>query len=163
MPPGKLLTIDNQIDPTTGTVRFKGVFDNNDLSLWPNQFVNIRLMLDVRKNAIVVPLAAIQRGTQGSYVYTVKNGHATLQPVNVDMTQGNISLIASGIAEGDQVVVDGQDRLQAGATVEVHSVSPEGSGNGPGESPRSDRASRTGGAAGPNGPGEQMELRDWRI
>ena len=150
---GKLLTIDNQIDPTTGTVRFKGVFDNRDLSLWPNQFVNIHLMLDVRKNAIVVPLAAIQRGTQGSYVYTVKNGHANLQPVNVDMTQGNISLIASGIAEGDQVVVDGQDKLQAGATVEAHNVSPEGSGNSPGESPRSDRASRTGGAAGPNGPG----------
>ncbi len=69
---GKLVTIDNQIDPTTGTVRLKAVFDNKDLSLWPNQFVNIRLMLAVRKNAIVIPLAAIQRGTQGSYVYTVK-------------------------------------------------------------------------------------------
>ena len=133
---GKLLTIDNQIDPTTGTVRFKGVFDNKDLSLWPNQFINIRLMLDVRKNAIVIPLAAIQRGTQGSYVYTVKNGHANLQPVKVDLTQGNISLIASGIAEGDQVVVDGQDRLQAGATVEAHSASPNVSGNGPGGSPK---------------------------
>ncbi len=126
---GKLLTIDNQIDPTTGTVRFKAVFDNRDLSLWPNQFVNIRLMLDVRKNAIVIPLAAVQRGTQGSYVYTVKNGHANLQPVKVDLTQGNISLIASGVAAGDQVVVDGQDRLQAGSAVEVHSATP----NGPGE------------------------------
>ena len=107
----------------------------------------------MRKDAIVVPLAAIQRGTQGNYVYTVKNGHANLQPVKVDMTQGNISLIASGIAEGDQVVVDGQDRLQAGAAVEAHSASPNGSGNGPGESPRPDRASGAGGAAGPNGPG----------
>jgi membrane fusion protein, multidrug efflux system len=123
---GKLVTIDNQIDPTTGTVRFKAVFDNVDLSLWPNQFVNIRLMLDVRKNAIVVPLAAIQRGTQGSYVYTIKNGHANLQPVTVDLTQGNISLIASGVAAGDQVVVDGQDRLQAGAAVEAHATSPNG-------------------------------------
>lgn len=150
---GKLVTIDNQIDPTTGTARFKAVFDNHDLSLWPNQFINIRLMLAVRKDAIVVPLAAIQQGTQGNYVYTVKNGHANLQPVNVDMTQGNISLIASGIAEGDQVVVDGQDRLQAGATVEAHGASPNSSGNGPRESSRSDRASRTGGAARPNGPG----------
>jgi multidrug efflux system membrane fusion protein len=96
-PRASCLTINNQIDPTTGTVQFKAVFENQDLSLWPNQFVNIRLMLDVRKNAIVVPLAAVQRGTQGSYVYTVKNGHANFQPVKVDLTQGNISLIASGI------------------------------------------------------------------
>jgi multidrug efflux system membrane fusion protein len=119
---GKLETIDNQIDPTTGTVRFKAVFDNHGLSLWPNQFVNIRLMLTVRQNAIVVPLAAIQRGTQGTYVYTVKDGSATMQPVKVDMTQGNISLIASGVSVGDQVVVDGQDRLQSGSKVEAHGV-----------------------------------------
>src|SRR6202171_4850227 len=150
---GKLVTIDNQIDPTTGTVRFKAVFANHDLSLWPNQFVNIRLMLDVRKNAIVVPLAAIQRGNQGSYVYTVKNGHANLQPVKVDLTQGNISLIGSGVAEGDQVVVDGQDRLQPGATVEAHGTGSGGSNNGgnPGGSGRPDGASRPGRAAGQNG------------
>jgi membrane fusion protein, multidrug efflux system len=124
---GKLVTVDNQIDPTTGTVRLKAVFDNHDLSLWPNQFVNIRLMLDVRKDAIVIPLAAIQRGTQGTYVYTVKNGHAKMQPVKVDLTQGNISLIASGVSAGDQVVVDGQDRLQTGSAVEVHGESPSGS------------------------------------
>jgi membrane fusion protein, multidrug efflux system len=123
---GKLETIDNQIDPTTGTVRFKAVFNNSDLSLWPNQFVNIRLMLTVRKDAIVVPLAAIQRGTQGTYVYTVKDGSATMQPVKLDMTQGNISLIANGLAAGDQVVVDGQDRLQSGSKVEAHGVSAGG-------------------------------------
>ncbi|MGH9680643.1 MAG: MdtA/MuxA family multidrug efflux RND transporter periplasmic adaptor subunit, partial [Candidatus Acidiferrales bacterium] len=128
---GKLLTIDNQIDPTTGTVRLKAVFDNHDLSLWPNQFVNIRLMLDVRKNAIVIPLAAIQRGTQGSYVYTVENGHANLRPVKVDLTQGNICLIAEGVSAGDQVVVDGQDRLQSGSAVETHSASPEGTAGAP--------------------------------
>src|SRR6202790_269220 len=126
---GKLLTIDNQIDPSTGTVRFKGEFDNRDLSLWPNQFINVRLMLTVRKDAIVVPLAAIQRGSQGTYVYTVKNSHANMQPVKVDMTQGNISLIASGIAEGDQVVVDGQDRLQSGVAVETHGAGPGGMNN----------------------------------
>jgi multidrug efflux system membrane fusion protein len=128
---GKLLTVDNQIDPTTGTVRFKAAFENRDLSLWPNQFVNMRLMLAVRKDAIVVPLAAIQRGTQGSYVYTVKAGKANMQPVKVDLTQGNIALIATGVSLGDQVVVDGQERLQAGTPVEVHDVSPSGSGAGP--------------------------------
>ena len=155
---GKLLTIDNQIDPTTGTVRFKGEFDNRDLSLWPNQFINVRLMLTVRKDAIVVPLAAVQRGAQGTYVYTVKNGHANLQPVKVDMTQGNISLIASGVAEGDQVVVDGQDRLQSGSTVEVHGAGPSGPNNGGGASPggaadKTGRANGGGGPAGDAGPG----------
>ena len=149
---GKLVTIDNQIDPTTGTVRFKAVFDNHDLSLWPNQFVNIRLMLTVRKDAIVVPLAAIQRGTQGTYVYTVKDGSATMQPVKVDMTQGNISLIANGLAAGDQVVVDGQDRLQSGSKVEAHGVSAGGPvvGGGAGSA---DGASKNGKGGGHHGAG----------
>jgi multidrug efflux system membrane fusion protein len=139
---GKLATIDNQIDPATGTVRLKAVFENRDLSLWPNQFVNIRLMLEVRKDAIVIPLAAIQRGTQGSYVYTVKGGKANLQQVKVDLMQGNIALIASGVAAGDQVVVDGQERLQSGTPVEVH-----------GPSPNSPNNSSNGGAAQPGGNG----------
>jgi len=169
---GKLVTIDNQIDPTTGTVRFKGEFDNRDLSLWPNQFINVRLMLTVRKNAIVIPLAAVQRGTQGAYVYTIKNGHANLQPVKVDMTQGNISLIASGVAEGDQVVVDGQDRLQSGATVEVHGTGGPGDrGNGSGPTPgkasgqngrpngigKAEGDPRPGGVAAPRGLPRQQE------
>jgi multidrug efflux system membrane fusion protein len=130
---GKLLTVDNQIDPTTGTVRFKAAFENRDLSLWPNQFVNTRLMLAVRKDAIVVPLAAIQRGTQGSYVYTVKAGKANMQPVKVDLVQENIALIAAGVAVGDQVVVDGQERLQSGTPVEVHNALPSGPASGSGE------------------------------
>ncbi len=132
---GKLLTVDNQIDPTTGTVRFKAAFENRDLSLWPNQFVNTRLMLATRKDAIVVPLAAIQRGTQGSYVYTVKAGKANMQPVKVDLTQGNIALIATGVSAGDQVVVDGQERLQSGTPVEVHNASPSGPASGSGGVP----------------------------
>ena len=153
---GKLVTIDNQIDPTTGTVRFKAVFDNHDLSLWPNQFVNIRLMLDIRKNAIVIPLAAVQRGTQGSYVYTVKGGHANLQPVKVDLTQGNISLIASGVGAGDQVVVDGQDRLQSGSAVEVHNASPGGPAGGAAGGAGGDPASSAnGGRKKPGGSGSQ--------
>ncbi len=128
---GKLVTIDNQIDASTGTVRFKGVFDNRDLSLWPNQFVNVRLMLAVRSNAIVVPLAAIQRGTQGTYVYTVTNKHAEMKPVTVDLTQGNFSVVSHGLAEGDQVVVDGQDKLQAGTPVETHTTAPPAAANAP--------------------------------
>ena len=141
---GKLLTVDNQIDPATGTVRLKAVFENRDLSLWPNQFVNTRLMLAVRKDAIVVPLAAIQRGTQGSYVYTVKSGKANLQNVKVDLNQGNIALIATGVAEGEQVVVDGQDRLQTGTPVEVHGAAANGPGGGSAGGPQA------GGAGGPN-------------
>jgi multidrug efflux system membrane fusion protein len=141
---GKLVTINNQIDPTTGTVQLKAEFPNSDLSLWPNQFVNIRLMLTVRKDAIVVPLASIQHGTQGTYVYTVKSGKAILQPVTVDLTQGNISLIAKGVSEGDQVVVDGQERLQSGASVEVHSAA--GPAGGPGGG-----AQQAGGGAGAKG------------
>jgi len=148
---GKLLTIDNQIDPSTGTVRLKAVFDNHDLSLWPNQFVNTRLMLAVRKDAIVVPLAAIQRGTQGSYVYTVKGGKANLQPVKLDLTQGNIALIGSGITEGEQVVVDGQERLQSGTPVEVHGSS---SGTPAGSGAASPQASGNGGQNSGHQPGE---------
>jgi multidrug efflux system membrane fusion protein len=116
-------------------------------------------MLTVRKNAIVIPLAAVQRGTQGTYVYTIKNGHANLQPVKVDMTQGNISLIASGVAEGDQVVVDGQDRLQSGATVEVQGTGGPGDrSNGAGPVPANasgsyGRPNRTGKAEADPGPG----------
>ncbi len=158
---GKLLTVDNQIDPTTGTVRFKAAFDNLDLSLWPNQFVNTRLMLSVRQNAIVVPLAAIQRGTQGSYVYTVKAGKADMQPVKVDLTQGNIALIASGLSEGDQVVTDGQERLQTGTPVEVHSAVPGGPGGASGGGansggpPNSGKGSDHSGAPKDKKPGKQ--------
>jgi len=173
---GKLLTIDNQIDPTTGTVRFKGVFENRDLSLWPNQFVNIRLFLATRKNAVVVPLAAVQRGAQGQYVYIVKDGQAVLQPVKVDLTQGNITLIATGVAAGDQVVVDGQDRLQAGARVEARSNSgspggnssagdtPAGKGRGSGRASSGDPTSMPGrNAAQPGqGPGEANPAKQGR-
>src|SRR5436305_14097082 len=116
---GKLLTIDNQIDQTTGTGRLKAVFDNKDNQLWPNQFVNVHLLLETRKNATVLPSAAVQRGPQGNYVYVVKDDKTVdVRPVAVSLTQNNVSSIASGIAPGDAVVVDGQDKLQAGSHVE---------------------------------------------
>ena len=118
---GRLLTLDNQIDQTTGTLKFKSEFDNRDLSLWPNQFVNIRLFLDVRKNAIIVSTAAIQKGAQGSFVYLVgSNNLAQVRPVQVEFVEGNVAIISQGLSAGDQVVVDGADKLQQGAPVNSH-------------------------------------------
>ena len=117
---GKLLTIDNQIDQTTGTGRLKAVFENKDNSLWPNQFVNIRLLLEVRKNSTVIPSAAIQRGPQGTYVFVTKSDNTVdIRPVTVAFIQENTANIANGVAPGDVVVTDGQDKLQEGSKVEV--------------------------------------------
>jgi multidrug efflux system membrane fusion protein len=117
---GKLLTIDNQIDPTTGTGKLKAIFDNVDNALFPNQFVNARLLLETRKGVTVVPAAAVQRGPQGSsFAYVVKSDKTVeVRPVKVALTQGTVSVIASGIAPGEQVVTDGQDKLQSGSHVE---------------------------------------------
>ncbi len=118
---GKLLTIDNQIDQTTGTGRLKAMFDNPDDELWPNQFVNVRLLLETHKNSITIPSVAVQSGPQGSYVFTVKpDKTVAVSPVTVSFTQNNIASIASGVAAGDVVVVDGQDKLQAGSKVDPH-------------------------------------------
>ena len=115
---GKLLTIDNQIDPTTGTVRFKAVFENPDNGLWPNQFVNVHLLLETRKNAITAPVSAIQRGPQGTFVYLVDNNNTVeVRPVQLALTQGNTVVIASGLQAGERVVTDGQEKLQAGSRV----------------------------------------------
>jgi multidrug efflux system membrane fusion protein len=117
---GKLLTIDNQIDPTTGTGKLKAIFDNVDSALWPNQFVNIHLLLEVRKNNTVVPAAAIQRGPQGTYVYAVKpDKTADMRPVTVAFSEGNFSAISQGVKPGDTIVTDGQDKLQPGTHVEI--------------------------------------------
>lgn len=128
---GKLLTIDNQIDPTTGTGKLKAVFDNKDNALWPNQFVNARLLLEVRKNSTVIPTAAVQRGPQGTYVFTVKpDKTAEMRPVTIAYSQGNYSAISQGIKAGESVVTDGQDKLQPGSQVEIR-------GGGSGQRPAS--------------------------
>jgi len=117
---GVLLTIDNQIDPQTGTGRLKAQFENRDHSLWPNQFVNARLLLETRKDSIVVPAAAIQRGPQGTYVYVVKPDKTTeMRTVNVALTQGETTAVDKGLSPGEQVVTDGADKLQTGSKVEV--------------------------------------------
>jgi multidrug efflux system membrane fusion protein len=128
---GMLLTIDNQIDPTTGTGKLKAVFDNRDNSLWPNQFVNARLLLEVRKNNTVVPAAAIQRGPQGTYVFTVKGDKtAEMRPVTVAFSEAGSVAISQGLAPGESVVTDGQDRLQPGSPVEVRGGNGGANGGG---------------------------------
>ncbi len=116
---GYLLTADNQIDPTTGTARLKAVFANLDYELFPNQFVNIRLLVDTQPNQIVIPTAAIQRGQQGTFVYKVVDGAARIQQVQPGITEGNNTSIRSGLNGNDTVVVDGFDRLADGSKVRV--------------------------------------------
>src|SRR5205085_10157949 len=114
-----------EIDQTTGTGRLKAEFNNKDNMLWPNQFVIIRLLLEVRKNSIVIPSAAIQRGPQGTFVFIVKpDKTADIRPVTVAVSENNLAAIASGLSPNDVVVTDGQDKLQAGSKVEPRAGAP---------------------------------------
>jgi len=124
---GHLLTVDNQIDPATGTVRLKAVFPNKESGLFPNQFVNARLLLDVKRGTIIVPVAALQRSPQGTFVYLVKADQTVaLRPVSVGPTEGDNVSIAEGLAAGDLVVVEGAERLREGSKV---ALQPQGAGN----------------------------------
>ncbi|HET9652572.1 MAG TPA: MdtA/MuxA family multidrug efflux RND transporter periplasmic adaptor subunit [Usitatibacter sp.] len=117
---GHLVTVDNQIDAATGTVKLKAQFANDDFSLFPNQFVNVRMRLDVKHDATVVPSAAVQRGTQGTFIYAVGADHTVqMRPVTLGPSENGNVAIASGIAPDEIVVVDGADKLRQGAKVEV--------------------------------------------
>jgi membrane fusion protein, multidrug efflux system len=117
---GTLMTLDNQIDSTTGTSKLKAVFDNKDNSLFPQQFVNVRLLVDTLTNQTVVPNVAVQNGQQGTYVYVVDGDSVVhLKQVQVGVTTATDADILNGIEDGDRVVVDGTDRLIEGATVRV--------------------------------------------
>jgi multidrug efflux system membrane fusion protein len=120
---GYLLTGDNQIDTTTGTEKLKAVFENHDQALFPNQFVNIHLVLENRSKALVVPSAAILTGLQGSFVWVIDSnaaggsGTARIQPVKIALAEGQSTLLDGGLQPGQQVVVDGADRLRSGQAV----------------------------------------------
>jgi multidrug efflux system membrane fusion protein len=140
MASGNLLTADNQIDTTTGTGKLKAVFDNKDSALFPNQFVNIHLVLENRPSALVVPSAAIQTGLSGSlFVWTInddgKGGQvAQMQPVKVALAEGQNTILDSGPAAGAKVVIDGADRLRPGQPVTVSaSHQRQGGGQGTGQ------------------------------
>lgn len=117
---GQLLTADNQIDTTTGTNKLKAVFQNTDEVLFPNQFVNIHLILEQRPDAITVPSAAIQHGTNGDFVWVVKpDNTVAIQTVKVDLTEGTTTILDSGVSQGTPVVTDGADKLRAGMKVDA--------------------------------------------
>jgi multidrug efflux system membrane fusion protein len=133
---GTLVSVDNQIDNTTGTSRLKARFDNTDNALFPQQFVNMHLLVDQLTNQLVVPNVAVQNGQQGTFVYVVDHDSKVhLKPVQVGITTSTSADILGGIAEGDRVIVDGTDRLSEGATVRVRQAgdldnSPGGDGGG---------------------------------
>lgn len=121
---GMLLTVDNQIDPTTGTSRLKAVFPNNDYALFPNQFVNVRLALDTKRDVIIIPAVAVQRGPTGTFVYLVQDDQTvTVRPVKIGLQEGNSVTVDDGLAPGDQVVVDGAEKLTDGMKVTLRSTS----------------------------------------
>ena len=123
---GTLTAVDNQVDTNTGTVRIKALYPNDDAALFPNQFVNARLLVDVRRGVTALPAAAIGRGPQGTFVFVVQPDRTvTVRPVAGVEIQGDQASIASGVAPGELVVVEGTDRLQGGAPVEL-----KGPGNG---------------------------------
>jgi membrane fusion protein, multidrug efflux system len=115
---GVLSLIDNQIDTTTGTIRVKATFANSDRRLWPGEFVNVRVVTEVRKQAVVVPAQAVQRGPKGLYVYAVKPDQTVeIRPVQTGMTSAGATLVEKGLVAGEEVVIDGQYKLKAGIKI----------------------------------------------
>ena len=187
---GLLITADNQIDTATGTVKLKAQFANADSSLFPNQFVNTRLLLETKSGATVIPSAAIQRGTRGTFVYAVKEDNTvSVRPVTLGPAQGDNIAIDEGLAPGERVIIDGADRLREGATVDLGGrergpgkagarkgdrakgegqAMPRGDGApdaGKGAQPDKAAASETGSAERPRGPrgdGGGEGRREWR-
>ncbi len=156
---GTLITIDNTVDTTTGAVKLRASFPNTDNKLFPNQFVNAQLLLKTLPNTIRAPVAAVQQGAPGSFVYLVKPDNSVgIQVVKTGVTDGDQIQILSGLKAGDTVVVDGADRLKDGAKITV-SGNAKGSAtpnNGPGAPPGQQHS---GGSQGqnPNGPAQNAQ------
>lgn len=122
---GTLAAIDNQINTATGTIELKATFANSSEKLWPGQFVNVQLLVQTLKQVPVVPVVAVQQGPSGTYVYVVEKGDSVqMQAVTTGVSQGGFTQVTKGLQVGQPVVVDGQYRLQAGAHVKVHDVTP---------------------------------------
>ena len=142
---GVLLTADNTIDATTGTSKLKAIFDNKNNGLYPNQFVNVRLLIDTLDDAIVIPASTVQRGSQGTFVYVVNDNQiAELRMVSIKNAEGNDVAIGSGLQAGEMVVLEGMDKVQDGARVDVQT---------PGQSPEDAPARPAGGGRGGRGGG----------
>ena len=118
---GTLSTLDNQIDQTTGTLKLRATFDNKGDKLFPNQFVNVKLLVQLKQNVTLIPTATIQRNSQTTYVFLVKpDSKVTVRPITVGTTEGDDAEVTSGLAPGDTVVMTGVDKLQEGTQVVVH-------------------------------------------
>jgi multidrug efflux system membrane fusion protein len=167
---GELKTIDNQIDTTTGTVRLRAEFANDDEALYPNQFVNVRLLVDTLKGATVIPSAAIQRGAPGTFVYQLNDDQTvTVKPVKLGPANGDRVAVEQGLSPGDRVVIDGADKLRNGAMVVPRdtdgkvvgsAAAPGASGSGaPAAGGPATPGAETPGAATPDNPGNGRRRR----
>jgi multidrug efflux system membrane fusion protein len=151
---GFVSTIDNEVDPTTGTVKVRALFANGDAKLFPNQFVNVQMLLDTDEDVTVIPSSAVERGDQGAYVYLVKpDSTVTARVVELGPSEGERVEVKSGLAVGDRVVVDGADRLKEGAKVIVQAPNRQGRPGGQGASGQGGHAWGQGG--GGTGSGQQ--------
>lgn len=121
---GQLSVVDNQIDQSTGTIKLKATFANEDKALWPGQFVNVRLLVRTEAQGLVIPAAAVQRGASGDYAYVAKDGVAEKRDLSVARIESGVALIAKGLADGERVVTDGQYRLQPGAKLREAGAEP---------------------------------------
>jgi len=142
---GTLLTIDNQVDSTTGTFRLRAKFDNDDESLFANQFVNVRMGVDVLKDVVVIPTLAVERGQQGTFVFVVKaDKTVSSRPVKLGPAEGDRVAVSSGLEPGELVVTEGADRLKDGASVNLAGAG----GGGPGPGGTKGKKKRGGGPGG---------------
>ena len=132
---GALAVIDNQINPATGTINYKAKFDNADDPLWPGQFVNLRIQLAIRRNVIAVPATAVQQGPDGPYAFVVGSDRTVQKrPLKVGALNKTTAIIDGGLQPGEQIVIDGQYRIQAGSTVEAAQAA-SSADTGPANSP----------------------------
>ncbi len=148
---GELLTIDNQIDMTTGTLRFKAIFSNQDGALFPNQFVNARLLIDTKRNTVIIPEAAVQRKPQGTFTYVVKSDNTVEErDIVLGPTEADERAIDSGLSAGEFVVVEGVDKLQPGSKVTPRVAGAAGARKGGGQ---------TGAAGGPQAGSQAVDVQ----
>ena len=153
---GKLSTIDNQVDTTTGTIKLRALFSNEQETLFANQFVNVRMLLDIDHDALVIPTSSIELGQQGPFVYVVgADDVVSAHNVTLGPTEGERVAVLSGIAEGDRVVVDGADKLKDGVEVSVQAAAADA----PVPNAPTAGARRRRGPGGPDGPGGQRRER----
>ncbi|MBB6252201.1 efflux RND transporter periplasmic adaptor subunit [Nitrospirillum iridis] len=156
---GTLATLDNQVDTTTGTIKLKATFPNKDNRLWPGGFVNMRLLLEVKPKLAVVPASSIQHGPNGTFVYVVQEDNTvTPRLVTVILNEGDKTALSDGLRVGERVVVNGQDRLQDGAKINIAGAAPAAGTAAPGAAGgQTGEHRRAGAAAGEGQPGPEGE------